>query len=390
MIAAHGVDERREEIAIEGPAFGTQRHARAGGHHFCELACMRIGLRNPSAKYFMLRHGARRLAKRAQEIEGQIEDDGERDDPLCRDEKRQETVAVRGTVRRGCPAPAPTSQQHQHTEDNEQRSGHGHRTRRENLSIEGKSDRVAVRDEAGEKCAQVWLTQQQPCNQSRHADPERGPSSTMLALADIPSRLRRRVNLSLAAGHLPAVSETDRQISSAGKSPAADYNDPDEPLAIVTEEDVECGKAPRALVHRLRLLHRAVHVLVFAPDGRLIIQKRSKLKDMHPLHWECVGGHLAPGENYRDAGVREVHEELGATPQRLEFLAKLPAGPETGYEFIEAYRAEVAPPVHPNPEEIAEVRALTVDELRAMIAAGGELFSPPFLQTLKAAGLLAP
>ena len=73
------------------------------------------------------------------------------------------------------------------------------------------------------------------------------------------------------------------------------------------------GLAPRSQCHGdPSLIHRAVHVAVFHPDGRILLQKRSMKKDIQPGKWDtAVGGHLMPGENYFTAAKRELQEELG-------------------------------------------------------------------------------
>lgn len=166
----------------------------------------------------------------------------------------------------------------------------------------------------------------------------------------------------------------------------------EELLAVVNARDEEIGAAARGAVHARRLLHRAVHVLVFSADGRLLVQKRSVRKDTFPLHWECVGGHLGPGENYRDAAVRETGEELGIGVPRseLELLGKAAACETTGWEFIEIYRAITAETPHPNADEVEAAEWLTLEELRLEVAAGARLFSPVFLHTLGIAGLAGP
>jgi isopentenyl-diphosphate delta-isomerase type 1 len=178
------------------------------------------------------------------------------------------------------------------------------------------------------------------------------------------------------------------QISSSAARPNEDYNDPMELLALVDEHDKECGCAPRQLIHQLGLLHRAVHVLVYVDSSAMLIQRRSANKDTYPLHWECVGGHLGPGEAYEAAALREVEEELGVGARELEFLTKIAASEATGREFIQVYRAQVMLPVKPNPEEIAEVRVVAPEELRSMIRDTQEAFSPVFVNTLIAIGLL--
>lgn len=167
-----------------------------------------------------------------------------------------------------------------------------------------------------------------------------------------------------------------------------DYNSPDELLAVVDSDDSEIGSETRSRIHRDGLLHRAVHVLVFDTAGNLIIQQRSTLKDTFPLHWECVGGHLSPGEAYSVAAVREVREELGLEVSDLEFLCKIPASHATGLEFIGVFRATAQGDPVPEPQEIVDLARLSPDDLRAEIGAGARMFSPVFVNTLRWAGLL--
>lgn len=168
-----------------------------------------------------------------------------------------------------------------------------------------------------------------------------------------------------------------------------DGNRPDELLAVVNEHDEEIGAERRDVIHARGLLHRAVHVLVCAPDGRLLIQQRSSLKDTFPLHWECVGGHLSPGEAYRNAAEREVLEELGLAVEELQFLGKVAACEQTGMEFIEVYRATVSGTPRPAPSEVVAVEWMTMETLARELIHGGRLYSPTFRHTLKETGLLA-
>ena len=86
--------------------------------------------------------------------------------------------------------------------------------------------------------------------------------------------------------------------------------------------------------------HRAVHILIFSPAGEVFLQKRSEWKDRHPLAWDSsAAGHVGAGEDYDTAAVRELKEELGITIA-LERVAKLPASPLTGEEFIWIYRGQ--------------------------------------------------
>jgi isopentenyl-diphosphate delta-isomerase type 1 len=162
-----------------------------------------------------------------------------------------------------------------------------------------------------------------------------------------------------------------------------DYNSPDEILAVVDEENVEIGSATRREIHERKLLHRAVHVLVFGPDGRLLIQQRSSCKDTFPLHWECVGGHLGPGEEYRAAAEREVVEELGVTARDFVHLASIPASEASGWEFIEVFRAVIDQKVAPDASEVIDTHWLETQNLQQEMRSPARLYSPIFLNMLR-------
>ena len=123
---------------------------------------------------------------------------------------------------------------------------------------------------------------------------------------------------------------------------------------VVNERDEVIGQAPRSEVHRRKLHHRAVHVLVFNARGELFLQKRSMKKDCYPGAWDSsASGHLDRGEDYDVCAVREVREELGvqlpAVPRRL---FKIDSCAETGQEFVWIYQCQHEGPFDLHPEEI--------------------------------------
>ena len=68
---------------------------------------------------------------------------------------------------------------------------------------------------------------------------------------------------------------------------------------VVDMEDNVLRQAPRAVVHREKLLHRAVHVFVFNQAGQLYLQRRSMTKDTAPGKWvSSCSGHVDTGEDY--------------------------------------------------------------------------------------------
>ncbi|HOX55905.1 MAG TPA: NUDIX domain-containing protein [Verrucomicrobiota bacterium] len=123
---------------------------------------------------------------------------------------------------------------------------------------------------------------------------------------------------------------------------------------IVNERDEVIGQRPRSEVHRLGLMHRSVHVLVFNAAGQVYLQKRSMKKDRQPGLWDSsASGHVAAGEDYDACAIRELGEEIGlkvaAAPQRL---FKLAASAETDQEHVWVYRCKAEGPFRLDAEEI--------------------------------------
>lgn len=129
---------------------------------------------------------------------------------------------------------------------------------------------------------------------------------------------------------------------------------PEDIFDVVNERDEVVDRKPRSVVHRLGLLHRAVHVLVFNSRGQIFLQKRSMKKDRQPGVWDSsASGHVDSGEDYDATAVREVREEIGLKldkpPKRL---FKIDACAETDQEFVWVYRCESEGPFELNPDEI--------------------------------------
>ena len=123
---------------------------------------------------------------------------------------------------------------------------------------------------------------------------------------------------------------------------------------VVNERDEVVGQQSRVEVHRLGLMHRAVHVLVFNAAGQIFLQKRSMKKDRQPGLWDSsASGHVDSGEDYDACAVREVREEIGLqlteAPPRL---FKLAACAETDQEHVWVYRCQAEGPFRLHPEEI--------------------------------------
>ncbi len=181
---------------------------------------------------------------------------------------------------------------------------------------------------------------------------------------------------------------------------------------VVDDQDRILRQEPRADVHRQRLLHRAVHILVFNSKGEVYLQRRSAKKDTYPNRWTTsCSGHVDAGEDYDTAAIREMEEELGLKGAKLEAgsrergarsqrqpkrggtelpaprsplpalvpFTKHPPCRETGWEFIWIYTLTTNIEPTPDPAEISEGRWISPADFDSWIAREPKVFTPSFI-----------
>jgi len=148
------------------------------------------------------------------------------------------------------------------------------------------------------------------------------------------------------------------------------------------------GRIFDVVVDRVRLPHGrqadleivrhdgSVVLLPIADDGRVLLVRQFRYA-ANAFLWELPAGSLEVGENPDVAAARECHEELGLIADGLERLLTLYPTPGFCTETMTYYRATRLrapgpndPPAHQDDDESIEVSAFSVDEIRAMIAAG--------------------
>ena len=154
-----------------------------------------------------------------------------------------------------------------------------------------------------------------------------------------------------------------------------------EMLDIVDAHNRVIGCGPRREIHRLGLRHRAVHMLIRDGEGRIYLQRRSPYKDVDPGLWDTsAAGHVDRGEDYLDAALRELEEELGLTDVLLQTLCDLPARAETGEEFVRVYVGCTADEPRPDPREIAEGGWWSLADLEQWLNDEPAVFTATFKQ----------
>jgi isopentenyldiphosphate isomerase len=149
-------------------------------------------------------------------------------------------------------------------------------------------------------------------------------------------------------------------------------------LDVVDERDAVQATLPREEVHRRKLLHRCVHVLVFDPRGRLWLQKRSLALRLYPGRWtSTASGHVDAGERYLDSARRELEEEMGLRAEPRQ-LATFRFQDDEENELSALCEARSADTPTPNPDEVLGVMAVMPDELDALLQRLPGSFSPSF------------
>jgi 16S rRNA (adenine1518-N6/adenine1519-N6)-dimethyltransferase len=157
-----------------------------------------------------------------------------------------------------------------------------------------------------------------------------------------------------------------------------------ESFPVVDEQDRLIKALPRAKVHGDNLRHRAVHIFIFNGIGEILLQKRSRWKDRHPLLWDSsAAGHVQVGEEYDFAAKRELDEELGVNIE-LEKVVKLSASDRTDQEFIWLYCAHHTGELQPNRAEIEAVMYFPPPLVTKWTAMRPGDFAPAFLECWQA------
>jgi isopentenyl-diphosphate delta-isomerase type 1 len=155
---------------------------------------------------------------------------------------------------------------------------------------------------------------------------------------------------------------------------------------VVNEKNKVVGQEVRRIVHNSGLWHRGVHVFLFTPDRRLLVQKRSQTRDTFPGTLDCsVSEHLKPGESYLAAAVRGLREELGVEDIPLTRLVqfKMNYGPNDN-EFSELYEGVIDDtPLRIDPHEVDEITYHTISELEEMMVVEIPPIAPWFTQLIR-------
>ena len=139
-----------------------------------------------------------------------------------------------------------------------------------------------------------------------------------------------------------------------------------EMVTVVDDENRPVAELPRHRVRSENLPHRATYIFVLDRRGRVLVQRRTAIKDIYPGHYDlAAGGVVAAGESYEECAEREAAEELGIRDTPLERKFDLYYEDTGNRCFGRVFACVHEGPFTLQAEEVESVAFHSVDEIAA-------------------------
>lgn len=154
-------------------------------------------------------------------------------------------------------------------------------------------------------------------------------------------------------------------------------------LVLVDEKDNELGVETRERCHEGQGMHHRAFVVFLFDGGRMLLQRRSGKKLLWPGFWDVsFTSHVYKGETYEEAGLRRAGQELGIRLENLErvlaFNYEASFGDHSENEYCALLVGSFSGEVKPDPDEITEVKYMTVEELSRDMKEHSDSYTPWF------------
>jgi isopentenyl-diphosphate Delta-isomerase len=143
-------------------------------------------------------------------------------------------------------------------------------------------------------------------------------------------------------------------------------------MDVVDSDNIPTGVSyDRSIIHSEGHWHRSSRIWIINNSGMVLLQRRAPEKDLFPLFWDVVGGHVPSGGSYICTAVRELREELGILVRDRD-LKEIGTWKDDifTYEFQCTYFLHADIPISAMSlqlDEVTDVRYFEVEEIRRMI-----------------------
>lgn len=145
-------------------------------------------------------------------------------------------------------------------------------------------------------------------------------------------------------------------------------------LDIINERDQIIGQKYRSEIYEQKLTNfRVINAFLLNDKKEVWIPRRSPTKKLFPLCLDAsVGGHVLAGENYDEAFVRELREELNleAAQAPHQFLAKLTPQQHNVSAYMHVYIISTDEDPHYNSNDFMSAMWYKIPELQEKIRDG--------------------
>jgi isopentenyl-diphosphate delta-isomerase len=162
-----------------------------------------------------------------------------------------------------------------------------------------------------------------------------------------------------------------------------------EEIILVDELDEEIGTADKLAAHTgSGLLHRAFSIVLFGPDGRMLLQQRATAKYHFGGLWtNACCGHPRPGEELVEAARRRLQEELGFDTElqpvfSFRYSATDGNSGLSEQELDHVLVGRTSGGVRPDPDEIDDLRWIDCHALTRDVNKHPERYTPWFAMLL--------
>jgi len=158
-------------------------------------------------------------------------------------------------------------------------------------------------------------------------------------------------------------------------------------IAFVDDQDNVIGAGTQEEARENGIRHRVSRIILVNSNGEVLLSRRAAHLSSNPGLWSVsAAGHVDEGETYEYAALREMEEEIGVKDVPLTEIGYFysEGNSQNGAkQFARIYKGIYDGEVHPNPEEVWEVKWVSRSELDTLIAEKSAEFTGGGMRTLK-------